>query len=99
MPQEISQIQDPALFTLTVILRFFDSTVDTQRISEDCGTAPIGAPEMVRVANGLGFKARATTTNWLAFPRLRYPTQRKRACVSTGRSGNRRDAPFAGKAP
>jgi subfamily B ATP-binding cassette protein HlyB/CyaB len=73
MPQKISQIQDPALFTLTVILRFFDSTVDTRRISEDCGTAPIGVPEMVRVANGLGFKARATTPNWARLSNAALP--------------------------
>src|SRR5437899_2460724 len=73
MTHEISQIQDPALFSLTAILRFFDSTVDTQQIRKECGTAPIGVPEMVRVANELGFKARAKRPKWAHLSKAALP--------------------------
>jgi ATP-binding cassette, subfamily B, bacterial HlyB/CyaB len=73
MSQDISQIQDPALITLTVILRFFDNTVDPQQIRNHCGTAPIGVPEMVRVANGLGFKARSARPKWARLSKAALP--------------------------
>jgi subfamily B ATP-binding cassette protein HlyB/CyaB len=73
MPVEITQMQDPGLFSLTVILRFFDSAVDTEQIHRRCGTAPIGVPEMVRVANELGFKARATRPKWAHLSKAALP--------------------------
>ena len=73
MSEEISQIQDPGLFSLTVILRFFDSAVDIKQIRRRCGTTPVGVAEMVRVANELAFKARATTPTWANLSKAALP--------------------------
>jgi ATP-binding cassette, subfamily B, bacterial HlyB/CyaB len=73
MTEDIRQIQDPGLFSLTLILRFFDPTVDIQQIRRGCGAGPIGVPEMVKAANRLGFKARATRPKWAKLSKAALP--------------------------
>jgi subfamily B ATP-binding cassette protein HlyB/CyaB len=73
MPLETSQIQDPGLFSLTVILRFIDNTIDVEQIHRECGTATIGVAEMVRSAKELGFKASAIRPRWDSLSKAALP--------------------------
>jgi ATP-binding cassette, subfamily B, bacterial HlyB/CyaB len=73
MPEEISQIQDSGLFSLTLILRFVDRAVDVQQIRACCGSGPVGVPEMVKAANALGFKARTSRPRWKRLSKAPLP--------------------------
>src|SRR5262249_24118257 len=58
---------DPGLTTLVTMLRLQGVAADAGQIRRRLGTDNIGAPEMIRCANDLGLKARASRRNW---PRL-----------------------------
>ena len=73
MPLEASQIQDPGLFSLTLLLRFFDRTIEIEQIRQRCGTDTIGVPEMVRSAEAFGFKACVIKPNWKNLSRAALP--------------------------
>ena len=73
MAEEISQIQDSGLFSLTLILRFVDRAVDVQQIRACCGSGPVGVPEMVKAANRLGFKARTARPKWARLSKAPLP--------------------------
>jgi ATP-binding cassette, subfamily B, bacterial HlyB/CyaB len=74
MAEEISQIQDSGLFSLTLILRFVDSAVDVQQIRACCGSGPVvGVPEMVKAASRMGFKARTSRPKWKRLSKAPLP--------------------------
>jgi ATP-binding cassette, subfamily B, bacterial HlyB/CyaB len=74
MAEEISQIQDSGLFSLTLILRFVDSAVDVQQIRACCGSGPVvGVPEMVKAASRMGFKARTSRPKWSRLSKAPLP--------------------------
>jgi ATP-binding cassette, subfamily B, bacterial HlyB/CyaB len=74
MAEEISQIQDSGLFSLTLILRFVDRAVDVQQIRACCGSGPVvGVPEMVKAASRMGFKARTSRPKWSRLSKAPLP--------------------------
>jgi ATP-binding cassette, subfamily B, bacterial HlyB/CyaB len=73
MAEEISQIQDSGLFSLTLILRFVDRAVDVQQIRACCGSGAVGVPEMVKAAKRLGFKARIIHPKWKRLSKAPLP--------------------------
>src|SRR5260370_40223909 len=54
---------DPGLIALGLLLRLHGVTVDVDQIRQRCGTAPIGAAEMLRCAKKFGLCAVIRRTN------------------------------------
>lgn len=55
---------DPGLSALVMLLRLQGLGVDPAQIRHQFGAAPIGVPEMLRCAKGLGLKSRVVKTRW-----------------------------------
>jgi subfamily B ATP-binding cassette protein HlyB/CyaB len=64
---------DSGLLTLVTLLRFNGIGADPGQIRHRCGGAPVGIPEMVRVAKELGLKARARRSTWERLPNTPLP--------------------------
>ena len=67
MPEEKTteaQAPDSGLVALTTLLRFNGIGADPGQIRHRFGGAPIGIPEMLRVAKEMGLKARARHCRW-----------------------------------
>jgi ATP-binding cassette, subfamily B, bacterial HlyB/CyaB len=67
------EIKDTGLFSLMLILRFFDSAVNPQQIRTCCGSGLIGIPEMAKAANRLGFKTRVARPKWARLSKATLP--------------------------
>jgi subfamily B ATP-binding cassette protein HlyB/CyaB len=61
---EIPGPNDPGLTALVMLLRFHGIGADPTQIRHQCGTAVIGAAEMVRSAKEFGLRARRLKANW-----------------------------------
>src|SRR5476649_2474109 len=61
---EIPKPNDPGLTALVMLLRFHGIGADPAQIRHQCGTAAIGAADMVRCAKEFGLKARRLRINW-----------------------------------
>jgi subfamily B ATP-binding cassette protein HlyB/CyaB len=55
---------DPGLIALVALLRFNRIGADAEQIRHQLGGVAVGPSEMLRVANGLGLKARVVTISW-----------------------------------
>src|ERR1700730_16050240 len=64
---------DPGLITLVTLLRFRGIGADPEQIRHRFGGAPVGIPEMLRVAKELGLKARARRSEWSRLPNTPLP--------------------------
>ena len=61
-------IPDPGLAALVMLIRFRGVGVDPEQIRHQFGAMPIGLPEILRCAKGLGLKARSLTIKWERLP-------------------------------
>src|ERR1700744_507603 len=61
---EIPLPNDPGLTALVMMLRFHGIGADPAQIRHQCGTAAIGAADMVRCAKEFNLKARRLKTDW-----------------------------------
>src|SRR2546430_8761209 len=59
-----TQTQDSGLSSLMLLLRFFGSNSNVEQIRRRCGMGRIGVPDMLRCAQGLGFKASIDRPTW-----------------------------------
>lgn len=59
-----TSMPDPGLSALVMLLRLQGLGVDPAQIRHQFGAAPIGVPEMLRCAKGLGLKSRVVKTRW-----------------------------------
>jgi ATP-binding cassette, subfamily B, bacterial HlyB/CyaB len=66
-------LTDPGLTTLVTLLRFNGIGADPGQIRHRLGSAPIGIPEMLRVAKELGLKSRARRSKWSRLPNTPLP--------------------------
>lgn len=64
---------DPGLISLVMLLRFHGVGVDPAQVHHQFQGAPIGIPEMLRCAKGLGLRARSLVTNWDRIAKLPLP--------------------------
>lgn len=68
-----SKPNETGLGALVMILRIMGIGADAGQIQHGCGTADIGATEMLRCAKGFGLKARVSTTSWDRLPSTPLP--------------------------
>ena len=64
MTGETGKKPDCGLSALVMLLRLHGIGVDPEQIRHQFGAAPVGVPEMLRCAKGLGLKARSLKTEW-----------------------------------
>src|SRR5437899_2113043 len=64
MMVEATPTQDSGLSSLMLLLRFFGSNSNVEQIRQRCGMGRIGVPNMLRCAQGLGFKASIDKPTW-----------------------------------
>jgi subfamily B ATP-binding cassette protein HlyB/CyaB len=64
---------DAGLLTLVTLLRFLGVGADPGQIRHRCGGAPVGIPEMLRVAKELGLKAHGRHSTWERLPNTPLP--------------------------
>src|SRR5262245_48200950 len=59
-----TNVADPGLLALVMLLRFHGLGADAEQIRHRFGAGTIGIAEMLRCARGLGLKARSRVTSW-----------------------------------
>jgi subfamily B ATP-binding cassette protein HlyB/CyaB len=61
---KITDLNDPGLIALVMLLRFHGIGADPAQIRHHCGTEAIGVADMIRCAKEFGLKARELKSSW-----------------------------------